>query len=55
MEAEYERRTFYIIVRDNLPPHDPSFTKIRFYSEGMPATNEPSHVPPITVDLVREP
>lgn len=54
MEAEYERRTFYIIVRENLPPHDPSFTRIRFYSEGLPATNEPSHVPPITVDLVRE-
>ena len=55
MEAEYERRTFSIIVRENLPAHDPSFTKIRFYSEGLPATNEPSHVPPITVDLVREP
>ena len=43
-----------IIVEDDLPPHDPSFTKIRFYSEGLPATNEPSKVPPIEVDLVRE-
>ena len=54
MEAEYERRTFQIIVEDNLPPHDPSFRRIRFYSEGEPATNEPSRVPPIEVELVRE-
>ena len=54
MEAEYERRTFHIIVKDKLPAHDPSFTKIDFYSEGEPATNEPSHVPPIDVELVRE-
>ena len=54
MEAGYERRTFHIIVKDKLPAHDPSFTKIDFYSEGEPATNEPSHVPPIDVELVRE-
>ena len=41
-------------VKDKLPAHDPSFTKIDFYSEGEPATNEPSHVPPIDVELVRE-
>ncbi len=54
MEAEYEMRTFRIIVEDDLPPHDPSFRRIRFYSEGEPATNEPSRVPPIEVELVRE-
>lgn len=54
MEAEYERRTFQIIVEDDLPPHDPSFRRIRFYSEGEPATNEPSRVPPIDTELVRE-
>ncbi len=54
MEAGYERRTFEIIVKDKLPPHDPSFTKIRFYSEGLPATNEPSKVPPIEAELIRQ-
>ena len=54
MTAGYESRTFYIIVEDNLPDHDPSFTRIRFYSEGLPATNEPSKVPPIEVDLIRD-
>nr|MCR4655178.1 hypothetical protein [Lachnospiraceae bacterium] len=54
MEAGYEDRTFRIIVEDKLPPHDPSFRMIRFYSEGLPATNEPSKVPPIEVELLRE-
>lgn len=54
MEAGYEQRTFRIIVMDNLPPHDPSFQRICFYSEGLPATNEPSRVPPIEVELVRD-
>ena len=54
MEAGYERRTFQIIVTDDLPDHDPSFTGIEFYSEGLPATNEPSTMPPIMVNLVRE-
>ncbi|MBO5573796.1 MAG: hypothetical protein J5947_06095 [Clostridium sp.] len=54
MEAEYEKRTFRIMVEDNLPPHDPSFTRIMFYSEGEPATNEPSMVPPIEVELERK-
>ncbi|MCR4723246.1 MAG: hypothetical protein K5629_05660 [Eubacteriales bacterium] len=53
MEAGYERRTFRIIVEDKLPAHDPSFGRIRLYSEGEPATNEPSKVPPIEVKLVR--
>ena len=54
MTAGYESRTFHIIVEGNLPAHDPSFTRIRFYSEGLPATNEPSKMPPIEVELVRE-
>ncbi len=54
MEAGDEERTFRIIVEDPLPPHDPSFQRIRFYSEGLPATNEPSKVPPIEAELVRE-
>ena len=53
MEAGYERRTFRIIVTDDTPWHDPSFREIRFYSEGEPATNEPSKVPPIEVLLTR--
>ena len=54
MEAGYERRTFRIIVQDRLSAHDPSFRRIRFYSEGLPATNEPSKVPPIEAELIRE-
>ncbi|MBR3396721.1 MAG: hypothetical protein IKG70_02575 [Lachnospiraceae bacterium] len=54
MEAERESRTFQIIVEDPLPDHDPTFNTILFYSEGEPATNEPSHVPPVEVELVRE-
>ena len=54
MEKQYESRTFRIIVEDDLPDHDPAFRKIRFYSEGLPATNMPSTMPPIEVELVRE-
>ena len=54
LESEHERRTFQIIVMDDLPPHDPSFRKIRLWSEGEPATNEPPKVPPIEADLIRE-
>ena len=54
MEAEYEQRGFRIIVMDTRTPHDPSFRRIRFYSEGLPATNVPSTMPPIDVELVRE-
>jgi len=54
LESELERRTFQIIVMDGLPPNDPSFRKIRLWSEGEPATNEPSRVPPIEADLIRE-
>lgn len=54
MKAGYEERTFVIIVKDQLPDHDPSFKTIAFYSEGLPATNEPSTQPPIEVELTRE-
>ena len=47
-------RSFQIKVEDDLPDHDPAFRKIRFYSEGLPATNMPSTMPPIEVELVRE-
>lgn len=53
LEGGYERRSFRIIVEDKLPDHDPSFERIRLYSEGEPATNEPSKVPPIEIKLVR--
>ena len=53
MEAGYERRTFVIIPQD-AKVHDPAFGRIRFFSEGEPATNEPSRVPPIEVELVRD-
>ena len=55
MEEGYEERTFRIIVLDDAAPHDPSFTRIRFYSEGLPATNVPSTMPPIEAELLREP
>ena len=54
LEAGYERRTFQFIVMDEKAPHDPDFTTIRFYSEGLPATNVPSTMPPIEVELTRE-
>ena len=54
MESEYERRTFMIIVEDTLLPHDPAFNMIRLWSEGEPATNEPSKVPPIEAELIRK-
>ena len=55
MEAQNERgRTFQISVKDNLPWHDPSFKRIELYSEGEPATNMPSDVPPIEAELVRK-
>ncbi len=54
MKAGYEERTFEISVRDKLPAHDPSFKNILFYSEGLPATNEPSAQPPIEAELKRE-
>ena len=47
-------RTLRKRLEDELPPHDPSFSEILFWSEGEPATNEPSRVPPIEVELVRE-
>ena len=54
MEGAHQSRRFQIIVKDDLPDHDPAFRKIRFYSEGLPATNMPSTMPPIEVELVRE-
>ena len=54
MEGAHQSRRFQIIVEDDLPDHDPAFRKIRFYSEGLPATNMPSTMPPIEVELVRE-
>lgn len=54
MEAGNARRSFRIIIEDNLPPHDPSFDRICFYSEGEPATNGPSGVLPVKVQLIRE-
>ena len=51
MESETERRTFQIILREGKSHSVP--TKIEFYSEGLPATNEPSKVPPISVYMTR--
>ena len=53
MEAETESRTFRIILREGDPHTVPS--KIEFFSEGLPATNEPSKVPPLAVYLTRVP
>ena len=47
-------RLFFVIPRLDRGIFYITFTKIDFYSEGEPATNEPSHVPPIDVELVRE-
>ncbi|MBQ9611065.1 MAG: hypothetical protein IJV14_00545, partial [Lachnospiraceae bacterium] len=51
MESETERRTFRIILREGEDHSVP--TKIELYSEGLPATNEPSHTPPLSVYLTR--
>lgn len=52
LESESERRTFRIILRDAKDHSTPD--RIEFYSEGEPATNEPSKVPPILVYLTKE-
>jgi hypothetical protein len=52
MESETERRTFRIILRDGESHTTPS--RIELYSEGEPATNEPSQVPPLRVFMTRE-
>lgn len=51
VESENESRSFSIIPRDFEPHETPH--RIKFYSEGLPATNEPSRVPPISVYLTR--
>ena len=49
MESETAYRTFHIRLREGEYHSVPG--KIEFYSEGEPATNEPSKVPPIAVYL----
>ena len=51
MESKTQRRTFRIILREGKDHAKPS--RIEFFSEGLPATNEPSKVPPLTVYLTR--
>lgn len=51
MESKTERRSFRIILREGTIHSAP--TKIEFYSEGLPATNEPSKVPPLSVYMTR--
>lgn len=51
VESDRENRTFTIIPRDFEPHETPN--RINFYSEGLPATNEPSHVPPLSVYMTR--
>ncbi len=52
MRSDHEDRTFMIILREGKKHTVP--TKIEFYSEGLPATNEPSKVPSISVYMTRE-
>ena len=53
MESGAQYRTFQIILREGKSHSRPG--RIELYSQGLPATNEPSHVPPITVYLTRVP
>ena len=52
MKSDKESRTFRIILREGDDHTVPE--KIELYSEGLPATNEPSTVPPISVYLTRK-
>ena len=52
MTSDRETRTFMIILREGEKHTAP--TRIEFYSEGLPATNEPSKVPSISVYMTRE-
>lgn len=52
LRSGYESRSFEIILRD-VEFHDAP-SKIRFYSEGMPATNKPSEQPPLSVYLTKK-
>ncbi len=51
MESETQRRSFLIILREGEPHSEPE--RIELYSEGEPATNEPSKVPPVSLYLTR--
>ena len=52
LKSGYESRSFEIILRDTEAHDAPS--KIKFYSVGMPATNEPSEQPPLSVYLTKQ-
>lgn len=47
MESQKERRSFRIMLREGDDHSQP--VKIEFFSEGLPATNEPSKQPPLSV------
>ena len=49
MESETQRRTFQIVLREGKDHSTP--TRIELFSEGEPATNEPSKVPPLLIYL----
>lgn len=51
LKFKYETRTFAILLRNGRNHEAPS--RIQFYSEGLPATNEPSRQPPIRVYLTK--
>ena len=51
VSSQSERRSFEIILREGRVHEAP--TRIEFYSEGLPATNEPSKAPPLTVYLTK--
>ena len=51
MESDTQRRSFRIILREGEDHSQP--VKIKFYSGGEPATNEPSKVPPLMICLTR--
>ena len=53
MSSDAENRTFQFILREGEDHTTP--TRIEFYSEGLPATNEPSMVPPLSVYLTHVP
>ncbi len=53
MKSETQSRTFQAILREGEYHSAP--VRIEFFSEGLPATNEPSKVPPLSVYLTRVP
>lgn len=52
LKSGYESRSFEIILRDTEAHDAPS--KIKLYSEGMPATNKPSEQPSLSVYLTKK-